>query len=117
MSAYSLFQLAPGATLLDRYEIQETNRRGSMSAAFRATDNTDGSACELQAFPSGLFENVEIFGCIPIASRGVIKMLVEIDGYKTIRNNIIVDQCWNKGQNYTGTEKYCCTTIVEKHQK
>ena len=59
MSAYSLFQLAPGVTLQDRYEIQDTNRAGSMSAAFRATDNTDGSACEIQAFPSGLFENVE----------------------------------------------------------
>lgn len=58
MSAFSLFQLAPGATILDRYEIQETNRSGSMSAAFLATDTSDGSACELQAFPAGLFENV-----------------------------------------------------------
>jgi len=59
MSAYSLFQLAPGVTLQDRYEIQDTNRAGSMSAAFRAKDNSDGSECEIQAFPAGLFENVE----------------------------------------------------------
>jgi len=59
MSAFSLFQLAPGATIQDRYEIHETNRQGSMSAAFRATDTSDGSGCELQAFPAGLFENVE----------------------------------------------------------
>ena len=59
MSAISLFQLAPGVTIQDRYEIQDTNRHGSMSAAFQATDNTDGSACEIQAFPAGLFENAE----------------------------------------------------------
>ena len=59
MSAFSLFQLAPGVTIQDRYEIHETNRQGSMSAAFRATDTSDGSDCELQAFPAGLFENVE----------------------------------------------------------
>ena len=58
MSAFSLFQLAPGVTIQDRYEIQDTNRHGSMSVAFQATDNTDGSTCELQAFPAGLFENV-----------------------------------------------------------
>jgi len=59
MSAFSLFQLAPGATIQDRYEIQSANRRGSMSAAFQATDKTDGSSCELQAFPAGLFEGSE----------------------------------------------------------
>ena len=59
MSAFSLFQLAPGMTILDRYEIKSANRQGSMSAAFQATDTSDGGACELQAFPAGLFENEE----------------------------------------------------------
>ena len=59
MSAYSLFQLAPGMTIQDRYEIQDVNRAGSMSAAFKAKDTSDGSECELQGFPAGLFENAE----------------------------------------------------------
>ncbi len=53
----SLFDLAPGKVLLDRYLIDAPHRENGMSAAFRATDQESGERCELQAFPSSLFEN------------------------------------------------------------
>ncbi|MDB4559481.1 protein kinase [Planctomycetota bacterium] len=53
----SLFDLAPGKVLLDRYLIDAPHRENGMSAAFRVTDQTNGELRELQAFPSSLFEN------------------------------------------------------------
>lgn len=55
----SLFDLAPGKTVLDRYTIERAHRQGGMSAAFEAKDATDGSACEVQVFPGALFEGAE----------------------------------------------------------
>lgn len=53
----SLFDLAPGKVLLDRYLIDAPHRENGMSAAFRVTDQANGELRELQAFPSSLFEN------------------------------------------------------------
>jgi serine/threonine-protein kinase len=53
----SLFDLAPGKVLLDRYLIDAPHRENGMSAAFRVTDQDSGEVLELQAFPSSLFES------------------------------------------------------------
>ena len=53
----NLFDLAPGKVLLDRYRIDAPHRENGMSAAFRVTDEEDGAARELQAFPASLFES------------------------------------------------------------
>ncbi|MGB0333318.1 MAG: serine/threonine protein kinase [Planctomycetota bacterium] len=53
----SLFDLAPGKVLLDRYLIDAPHRENGMSAAFQVTDQGGGEALELQAFPSSLFES------------------------------------------------------------
>ncbi len=61
----SLFDLAPGKVLLDRYRIESAHRENGMSAAFRVTDEKEGEVRELQAFPASLFENhkqAEAFG-------------------------------------------------------
>ncbi|MDG1050954.1 MAG: serine/threonine-protein kinase [Planctomycetota bacterium] len=53
----SLFDLAPGKVLLDRYLIDAPHRENGMCAAFRVTDQESGALRELQAFPASLFEN------------------------------------------------------------
>mgnify|MGYP000848395141 CR=1 FL=1 len=57
----TLFDLAPGKVLLDRYKITGTSRHGGMSTAFEAEDTRSGDkpgrgSCELQLFPAALFE-------------------------------------------------------------
>jgi serine/threonine-protein kinase len=52
----SLFDLAPGKKLFDRYTIKGAHRQGGMSVAFEAQDAQAGGACELQVFPAALFE-------------------------------------------------------------
>ncbi len=57
-SRLSLFDLAPGKVLLDRYKIDSGHRENGMSAAFRVQDaDADDAERELQAFPASLFEN------------------------------------------------------------
>jgi len=56
-SHLSLFDLAPGKVLLDRYLIHSAHRENGMSAAFRVTDQAEDEERELQAFPASLFEN------------------------------------------------------------
>jgi serine/threonine-protein kinase len=53
----TLFDLAPGKVLLDRYKIDGTSRHGGMSTAFEAQDQQSKGPCELQLFPAALFEN------------------------------------------------------------
>jgi serine/threonine-protein kinase len=53
----SLFDLAPGKTLLDRYTIVRVNRHGGMSTTFEVEDKTGAGAAEMQAFPAALFES------------------------------------------------------------
>jgi len=53
----TLFDLAPGKVLLDRYKISGTSRHGGMSTAFEAEDTKHKGSCELQLFPAALFEN------------------------------------------------------------
>lgn len=55
-SQLSLFDLAPGKVLLDRYLIDAPHRENGMSAAFRVTDQAEEVERELQAFPASLFE-------------------------------------------------------------
>lgn len=52
----TLFDLAPGKVLLDRYKITGTSRHGGMSTAFEAEDTKGRGSCELQLFPAALFE-------------------------------------------------------------
>ena len=53
----TLFDLAPGRTLLDRYRIRRANRHGGMSTTFEVEDQDDGEKLEVQVFPAALFEN------------------------------------------------------------
>ena len=53
----SLFDLAPGRTLLDRYYINRVNRHGGMATTFEVEDRAGGGTAELQVFPSALFES------------------------------------------------------------
>ena len=53
----SLFDLAPGRTLLDRYHINRVNRHGGMATTFEVEDRSGGGTAELQIFPSALFES------------------------------------------------------------
>ncbi len=51
----SLFDLAPGKVLLDRWRIVTTHRAGGIAATFEAQD-VDGATCELQVYPTAMFE-------------------------------------------------------------
>lgn len=51
----TLFDLAPGKVLLDRWRIVGTNRTGGMASTFSVQD-VDGRACELQVYSTVLFE-------------------------------------------------------------
>lgn len=53
----SLFDLAPGKTLLDRYRIVKTNRMGGMSTTFEVQDPQAKDPLEIQVFPGALFES------------------------------------------------------------
>jgi serine/threonine protein kinase len=53
----SLFDLAPGKTLLDRYTIARVNRHGGMSTTFEVEDKNGGGTAEMQVFPAALFES------------------------------------------------------------
>lgn len=55
----TLFDLAPGKVLADRYQIQRPHRHGGMSATFEVTDSETGDTLEMQVFPAALFEDVD----------------------------------------------------------
>jgi serine/threonine-protein kinase len=55
----SMFDLAPGKSLLDRYKILRANRHGGMATTFEVERAKDGELLELQIFPSSLFENAD----------------------------------------------------------
>ena len=55
----SLYDIAPGVQLADRYKVVGPHRQGGLSTAFEVEDLTDGSRRELQLFPPGLFESAE----------------------------------------------------------
>ena len=53
----TLFDIVPGKKVGDRFAVVGPHRQGGFSTAFEVTDEKDGGArCELQLFPSGLFE-------------------------------------------------------------
>jgi len=52
----TLFDLAPGKVLRDRYEILRPHRQGGMSATFEVEDRQESARRELQVFPAALFE-------------------------------------------------------------
>ncbi len=53
----SLYDLVPGRTIGERYTVVGPSRQGGLSAAFEVRDEVSDETCELQFFPSGLFEN------------------------------------------------------------
>ena len=57
--ALSIFDLAPGKVLLDRYKIRKSNRHGGMATTFQVERIQDGATLEMQIFPSSFFENAE----------------------------------------------------------
>jgi eukaryotic-like serine/threonine-protein kinase len=58
MKSLSLFDLAPGKLLLDRFKILKTNRMGGMSTTFAVDDPKSKEPREIQVFPAALFEGV-----------------------------------------------------------
>jgi len=57
MKTVSLFDLAPGKTLLERYKILRTNRHGGMATTFVVEDLKKKGSLEMQVFPAALFES------------------------------------------------------------
>jgi len=57
VKSLTLFDLAPGKDLLGQYTIRRAHRQGGMSTTFEVEDKKRMSACEVQVFPSALFEN------------------------------------------------------------
>lgn len=55
----SLFDLAPGKVLLDRFKIQKTHRTGGMATTFIVEDPKEKRTLEVQVFPAALFESVK----------------------------------------------------------
>lgn len=55
----TLFDLAPGKDLLGQYTIRRAHRQGGMSTTFEVEDKKRKAACEVQVFPSALFENAQ----------------------------------------------------------
>src|SRR5262245_2191883 len=53
----TLFDLAPGKTLVDRYRIRRANRHGGMSTTFEVESANAGELLEVQLFPAALFES------------------------------------------------------------
>jgi len=53
----SLYDIAPGVVLAERYRIVGPHRQGGLSTAFEVLDQEDSERCELQLFPPGLFES------------------------------------------------------------
>lgn len=53
----SIHELSSGTLVADRYEIVRPNRQGGLSAAFEVLDRENAEACEMQLFPTGLFED------------------------------------------------------------
>lgn len=52
----TLFDLAPGKRVADRYLIQKSHRQSDLAFSFVAEDESAGEPCELTFFPSTLFE-------------------------------------------------------------
>lgn len=57
MKTISLFDLAPGKTLLERFKIVRANRHGGMATTFEVEDAKKRGSFEMQVFPSALFES------------------------------------------------------------
>jgi serine/threonine-protein kinase len=52
----SLFDLAPGKTVLDRYDVKSSHRHGGMAPTFEVFDREKDGRRELLVFPAALFE-------------------------------------------------------------
>jgi len=53
----TLFDIMPGKVLGGRFLVQGTSRQGGLSAVFHVRDEQEERDCELQLFPSGLFDD------------------------------------------------------------
>ena len=87
--AQSIYDMVPGALFAGRYRIVSPHRRGGLSAAFEVVDGESGETCELQFFPSGLFEipeQIEEF-------RSILQpwLRVRCDEVVAVRNVLHVD--------------------------
>ena len=56
-TSLTLFDLQPGKTVLDRFEVVNAHRHGGMSAVFEVLDG--GERRELQVFPAAMFEGAD----------------------------------------------------------
>jgi serine/threonine-protein kinase len=53
---FSLFDLAPGNVIADRYRIVKPHHQSGLASVFEAVDGNDDSTCGLMVFPGSLFE-------------------------------------------------------------
>lgn len=59
----SEYEIGPGRIVAERYEVVRPNRQGGLSVAFEAKDlAAGGEACEVQVFPSSLFDGEKQLG-------------------------------------------------------
>ncbi len=57
----TIYDIAPGKVIAGRFTIVGPNRQGGFSTAYEAK-GSDGSRCEIQFFPAGLFEDTNQVG-------------------------------------------------------
>jgi serine/threonine protein kinase len=57
--SFSTFDLAPGRTVLGRFQIEAPHRNGGLAATFAARDTKHDRSCELIIFPAALFDGRE----------------------------------------------------------
>ena len=55
----TLYDISPGRKIGGRYTVVGPHRQGGFSTAFEVTEDATGERCELQLYPSGLFEGVD----------------------------------------------------------
>ena len=83
----TLYDIAPGRTLAGRYTVVRPNRQGGFSTAFEMTDERDGSRCEMQIFPAGLFETIAQAN----EFRDRLRPWIEIESETVIRVRDVLD--------------------------
>ena len=54
--SFTLFDLAPGNVIADRYRIVKPHHQSGLASVFEAVDGNDDSSCGLMVFPASLFE-------------------------------------------------------------
>ncbi|HED64776.1 MAG TPA: serine/threonine protein kinase [Planctomycetes bacterium] len=80
-ASLTLFDIVPGRTIADRFEVVRANRQGGFSTAFEIRDLDASEPRELQLFPVGLFEG----GGQATAFRALLAPWLKVDSVHVLR--------------------------------